>query len=294
MDTISAYAKEKGIKISMWTLALTLNRQLEPALTQFNKWGVDFIMTDFIDRDDQKTVNFYKRIAEACAQHKLMIMFHGAYPPKGFNRTYPNNITREGILGSEYNAWSDKPSPEHDVTIPFTRMIAGPLDYEPGILDNATKTQFKPIWGKVMSQGTRCHQLSMFVVYDNPLQIFSGNPSQGFLEPAFMELLGTIPTTWDTTIILDAKVAGYIITARKKGTDWFIGGMTDWIARTFDIPLDFLSAGSNYEATICADGINAERYPSDYTLTNSVMKGGDKLHIAMAPGGGYLVRLRKK
>ncbi|HEY6976024.1 MAG TPA: glycoside hydrolase family 97 catalytic domain-containing protein, partial [Chitinophagaceae bacterium] len=194
MDTIAVYAKEKGIKLSMWTLSMTLDKQLDSALDQFNKWGVDFIMTDFIDRDDQKTVNFYQRITEACAAHKLMIMFHGAYPPKGFDRTYPNNITREGVLGSEYNAWSDKPTPGHNVTLPFTRMLAGPLDYEPGILDNATKAQFKPIWGKVMSQGTRCHQLAMFVVYNSPLQIFSGNPSQGYLEPDFMELLGSIPT----------------------------------------------------------------------------------------------------
>ena len=293
MDTITAYAKEKGIRISMWTLSMTLDRQLDSALNQFNKWGVDFIMTDFIDRDDQKTVNFYTRIAEACARHQLMIMFHGAYPPKGFNRTYPNNITREAVLGSEYNAWSDKPSPEHDVTLPFTRMLAGPMDYEPGILDNATKAQFKPIWGKVMSQGTRCHQLSMFIVYDNPLQIFSGNPSQGFMEPAFMELLGSFPTTWDTTVIVDARVSDYIITARKSGDNWFIAGMTDWTPRSFDIPLNFLPAG-NYEATICADGINADRYPSDYSITSSSVKKGDTVHIAMAPGGGYVLRLKKK
>lgn len=293
MDTITAYAKEKGIKISMWTLSLTLDRQLEPALDQFSKWGVDFIMTDFIDRDDQPTVNFYKRITEACARHQLMIMFHGAYPTKGFDRTYPNNITREGVLGSEYNAWSDKPTPEHDLTLPFTRMLAGPLDYEPGILDNATKVQFKPIWGKVMSQGTRCHQLSMFIVYDNPLQIFSGNPSQGFMEPAFMEFLGSFPTSWDTTMIIDAKVSDYIITARKKGDDWFIAGMTDWTARSFDIPLDFIIAG-NYEATLCADGINAERYPSDYTITTMQVKNIDKVHVSMAPGGGFVMRLRRK
>jgi alpha-glucosidase len=293
MDSISAYAREKGIKISMWTLSMTLDRQLDSALNQFNKWGVDFIMTDFIDRDDQKTVNFYKRIAEACAQHKIMIMFHGTYPPKGFNRTYPNNITREAVLGSEYNAWSDKPSPEHDVTLPFTRMLAGPMDYEPGILDNATRAQFKPIWGKVMSQGTRCHQLSMFLVYDNPLQIFSGNPSQGFMEPAYMELLGSFPTSWDTTIVLEAKVSDYIITARKKGDDWFIGGMTDWTARTFDVPFNFLPAG-NYEATLCADGVNAERYPSDYKITSSSVKKGESMHIEMAPGGGFALRLKRR
>ncbi|HRI20235.1 MAG TPA: glycoside hydrolase family 97 catalytic domain-containing protein, partial [Panacibacter sp.] len=195
MDTIVAYAKEKGIKISMWTLAMTLDRQLDAALKQFKKWNVDYIMTDFIDRDDQPTVNFYKRITEACANAHLMIMFHGAYPPKGFNRTYPNNITREGVLGSEYNAWSDKPTPTHNATLPFTRMLGGPFDYEPGLLDNATAQQFRPIWGKVMSQTTRCQQLAMFVVYDNPLQIFSGNPSQGYMEPAFMQLLGSIPTT---------------------------------------------------------------------------------------------------
>ncbi len=293
MDTLIAYANEKGIKLSLWTLAVTLKRQLDSALNQFNKWGVDFIMTDFIDRDDQKAVEFYKQVAEACARHKLMIMFHGACPPKGFNRTYPNNITREGVLGSEYNAWSDKASPEHDVTLPFTRMLAGPMDYEPGILDNASKTQFKPIWGKVMSQGTRCHQLSMFVVYDSPLQIFSGNPSQGFMEPAFMELLGSIPSTWDTTIILDAKISDYIITARKKADEWFIGGMTDWTPRAFDINLNFLEQG-NYDATVCADGMNAVRYPSDYQITTTMIAKDDTLHLAMAPGGGFIVKLKKK
>ena len=293
MDAIAAYAKEKGIKLSMWTLSMTLDKQLDSALDQFNKWGVDFIMTDFIDRDDQKTVNFYQRIAEACAAHHLMIMFHGAYPPKGFNRTYPNNITREGVLGSEYNAWSDKTTPEHDLILPFTRMLAGPFDYEPGILDNATKAQFRPIWGKVMSQGTRCHQLAMFVVYDNPLQIFSGNPSQGYIESKFMELLGSIPTTWDTTMILDAKVSDYIITARRKGEEWFIGGMTDWSSRNFTIPLDFLSEG-NYEATVCEDGINSDRYPSDYSIKIFEATNKDSIQIQMASGGGYLLRLRKK
>ena len=293
MDTIVAYAKERDIKLSMWTLSMALDKQLDSALKQFQKWGVDFIMTDFIDRDDQKTVNFYKRITEACADAHIMIMFHGAYPPKGFNRTYPNNITRESVLGSEYNAWSDKPTPEHDVTLPFTRMLAGPMDYEPGILDNATKIQFKPIWGKVMSQGTRCHQLAMFVVYNNPLQIFSGNPSQGYLEPKFMELLGGIPTTWDTTIILEAKVADYIITARRKGEEWFIGGMTDWTARGFNLQFNFLSEG-NYEATICEDGINADRYAADYSIRTFSIKKEDSIPVQMAPGGGFLIHLKKK
>ncbi len=292
MDTLAAYAKQQGIKLSMWTLSMTLDRQLDKALQQFQKWGVDFIMTDFIDRDDQKTVNFYKRVTEACARAHLMIMFHGAYPPKGFNRTWPNNITREGILGSEYNAWSDKVSPAHNLTIPFTRMLAGPLDYEPGLLDNATPTQFKPIWGKVMSQTTRCQQLAMFVVYDNPMQIFSGNPSQGLMEPAFMELLGNIPTTWDETKILEAKVSNYIITARKKESAWYIGGMTDSIEREFTLPLNFLDE-ENYEAELCMDGINADRYPSDYAIKKMNFMKGDSLKIRMAKGGGFLIKLTK-
>jgi len=277
----------------MWTDAATLDRQLDSALKQFKKWGVDFIMTDFIDRDDQKTVNFYTKIAEACAAVKLMIMFHGAYPPKGFTRTYPNNITRESVLGSEYNIWSNKPTPSHDLTLPFTRMLSGSMDYEPGILDNATKGQFRPINEKVMSQGTRCHQLAMFVVYDNPMQIFSGNPSQGWLEPKFMDLLGSLPTTWDETKILEARVGSHLVTARQKGQNWFIGGMNDWQPKDFNIKLDFIGSG-NYTLTSCVDGVNAERYASDYTITSEVVKKGDSYHVQLAPGGGFLLRLVKR
>jgi len=294
MDTLVAYARDKGIKISMWTLSHTLNRQLDSALAQFNRWGVDYIMTDFIDRDDQPTVNFYHRIARACADHHIMIMYHGAFPPKGFNRTWPNAVSREGVLGSEYNIWSDKAAPPHDVTLPFTRMLAGSFDYEPGILNNATQKGFRPIPGMVMSQGTRCHQLAMFVVYDNPMQIFSGNPSQGMQEPAFMELLGSIPTTWDDTRILDGKVSEYILTARKKNDSWFIGGMTSWSARDLTLPLDFLDEGV-YKATICQDGVNADRYAADYILIkDKFVNRNDILPIHLAPGGGIVIRLEKR
>lgn len=293
MDTLSAYAKAKGIKISMWTDAATLDRQLDSALQQFKKWGVDFIMTDFIDRDDQKTVQFYQRIAEACARVKLMIMFHGAYPPKGFTRTYPNNILRESVLGSEYNIWSDKVTPGHDLTLPFTRMLSGGLDYEPGFLENATKDQFRMITGRPMSQGTRCHQAAMFVVYDNPLQIFSGNPSQGYMEPKYMELLGSLPTTWDETKILEGKVGNYIITARQKGTNWYLGGMTDWEARDFAVKFDFIGDG-DYILTACNDGVNADKYAADYTITTRKIKRNDIVTLHMAPGGGFLWKLLKK
>jgi alpha-glucosidase len=292
MDTIAAYAKTKGIKLSMWTLALTLNNQLDSALAQFDKWGVDFIMTDFIDRDDQKTVEFYYRIATACAAHKIMIMYHGAYPTKGFNRTYPNAITRESVLGSEYNIWSNKVSPTHDLTLPYTRMLAGSFDYEPGILNNATKAAFRTIEGYTMSQGTRCHQLAMFVVYDNPMQIFSGNPSQGSREPEFMQLLGSIPASWDETKILEAKIAEFIITARQKNNNWFVAGMNDWTPRDFNISFDFLDEG-NYTATICKDGINADRYASDYKIEKTTINKKTILPIHLAPGGGFMMKIEK-
>jgi alpha-glucosidase len=293
MDTLVAYAKEKGIKISMWTLANALGRQLDSALDRFNRWGVDFIMTDFIDRDDQPTVGFYYRIAKACAEHHIMIMYHGAYPPKGFNRTYPNNITREGVMGSEYNIGSDKVSPDHDVTLPFTRMLAGSFDYEPLVFNNTTKKGFREIEGMVMTQGTRCHQLGMFVVFDNPMEIFGGNPSQAWMEPKFTELMGSIPTTWDETKILDGSVGKYIITARQKGADWFLGGMTNWDARDLTLKFDFLDEG-NYKATICKDGINADRYAADYVLEYIEVKRNDSLKFHLEPGGGFFIKLEKR
>jgi alpha-glucosidase len=166
------------------------------------------------------------------------------------------------------------------------------MDYEPGILDNATQKTFRPIGDKVMSQGTRCHQGAMFIVYDSPIQIFSGNPSQGLMEPAFMELLGSIPTVWDTTLVLKAALGDYIVTARKKNGEWFIGGMTDWSPRELSIPLSFLDDGV-YEAAVCEDGINADRYPSDYHMDTRRLSNKDMLIIRMAPGGGFMARLRK-
>jgi alpha-glucosidase len=202
-------------------------------------------------------------------------------------------VTREGVLGSEYNIWSDKATPEHNLLLPFIRMTAGPMDYEPGILDNATAKTFRPIGDKVMAAGTRCHQAAMFVIYESPIQLFSGNPSQGLLEPAFMELIGSIPTVWDTTIVLDGKLGDYILTARKKGDDWFVGGMTDWTERELQVDWSFLDEG-NYEAVACEDGINANRYASDYKLTTLQLNAKDKSMIRMASGGGWLMRLRKQ
>ena len=293
MEAIISYAKARQIKIGMWTLAMTLERQLEPALDQFNKWGVDFIMTDFIDRDDQKSVDFYHKIAQACGRHKIMLMFHGAFKPAGFNRTYPHVLTREAVLGSEYNMWSEKATPDHNLLLPFIRMTSGPLDYEPGLLSNGTKAGFRANPADVMSMGTRTQQMAMFLVYDSPIQFFSGNPSQGLLEPDFMNLLGSLPTTWDTTIVVDAKLGDYIVTARKKDNNWYIGAMNDLTPRELSFSLTFLDEAI-YDATICEDGVNADKHASDYHISTKTFRKNDKLTIKMAPGGGWVTKLLTK
>lgn len=290
MDRIAAYAKQQGIGLSMWTLAHTLNRQLEPALEQFNKWGVDFVMTDFIDRDDQPMVNFHHRIAEACARRKIMVMFHGSFKPAGFERTWPNSVTREGVLGSEYNAWSTKATPANNVLNAFIRMTSGPLDYEPGLLDNAGQFTFRPVWGKVMSQGTRCHQLAMFAVYDSQIQIFCGNPSTGMQEPDFMGLLGSIPCSWDETVVPAAELGEYVVSARRQGATWFMAGLNNWTARNLSLSLDFLPPGKAFKATICVDGVNADKYASDYRIFHKTLQKGEVLPVELASGGGFLVR----
>jgi alpha-glucosidase len=290
MEELVRYGKQKGIRLMLWTLCSTLDRQLDSALKQFNKWGIHSIMTDFMDRDDQKMVNFYHRIAKACADNKIAVMFHGAFPPKGFNRTWPNAITQEGVLGAEWNIWSELATPEHNVAIAYTRMLAGPMDYEPGLLLNAQKDQFRPIGKNPMSMGTRSNQLAMFVVYDSPLQIFSGNISQGMLEPKFMELLGSLPTTWDETKILDGKIGEFIVTARRKGNDWYIASLNNSKARDISLSFDFLNDG-NYKTTICKDGINAHNYAADYELLQKTIQKASKETIHLAPGGGFLLKL---
>lgn len=289
---IADYARRRGIGLCMWTLALALNRNLEEALARFEAWGVDCIMTDFIHRDDQPAVDFYHRVAAACAEHRIHVMFHGAFPGKGFNRTYPNAVGREGVLGAEYNIWSDRATPEHNVTLPFTRMVGGPMDYEPGLLNNATQAGFRAIPGMVMSQGTRCHQAAMFVVYDSSIQLFSGNPSQGMREPRFMEFLAAIPTTWDETSILDGRIGSHIVTARNRGDEWYVAGMNSWGARDYDLCLDFLGEG-RYAATVCRDGANADRYAADYAFEELEVTRASRLPLRMASGGGFVVRIRR-
>ncbi len=281
-----AYGRERNVGIILWVIWKTLDDQLEVALDQFVQWGVRGIKVDFMQRDDQLMVNYYYKIAREAAKRHLLVDFHGAYKPTGLIRTYPNVVTSEGVRGLEWSKWSaDDPSPEHNVTLPFTRMLAGPMDYTPGAMINATKDQFRPVFQRPMSQGTRCHQLAMYVVFESPLQMLCDSPSNYLRESECMDFLARVPTTWDETRVLAAQMGDYVAIARRHGNAWYIGAMTDWTARDLIIDLSFLG-DKKYTLELFQDGINADRNAMDYKRSTLIVQKGERLTIHLAPGGG--------
>ncbi len=292
MDTLFAYGRRKNVGIIPWVTWNALDARMDEALDRFAAWGAKGIKVDFMQRDDQKMVNYYERVAIEAAKRHLLVDFHGAYKPTGMNRTYPNVITREGVRGLEWNKWSTDITPEHDVTIPFTRMLAGAMDFTPGAMTNAVKDNFHPIFTQPMSQGTRCHQLAMYVVYESPLQMLADCPSNYMKEPDAMEFLGPVPTTWDETRVLDAKIADFIVVARKHGDEWYVGAMTDWTPREIRVDCSFLGPGT-YQLVQWSDGVNADRNAMDCAKTTRKVTGDDRFTVQLAPGGGWVARIRK-
>ena len=293
MDEILAYADEKNVGVILWVIWKTLEDQWTDAFDQFEKWKVKGLKVDFMQRDDQWMVNYYWRVAEEAAKRKMLIDFHGAYKPAGLRRTYPNVITREGLRGLEQSKWTDKNTPSHNVTLPFIRMVAGPMDYTPGAMINATEKNFKKIFTQPMSMGTRCHQLAMYVVYESPLQMLCDNPSNYLKEPECMEFLSEVPTVWDTTIVLSAKIGNHIALARKHDDKWFLGAMTNWDPRDLEIDLSFLGEGE-YKIEIWQDGLNAKRYAADFKKKIKAISAKSKLNISLAPGGGWVAIISQK
>ena len=286
MAAILAHARARNVGIIPWVVWKTLDDQLEPALEQFSKWGVAGLKVDFMQRDDQGMVNYYYRIAAAAAKRRLLVDFHGAYKPTGLYRTFPNVITSEGVMGLEHCKWSRDITPEHDVTLPFTRMLAGPMDFTPGAMVNGTQKSFQVIYGQPMSQGTRCHQLAMYVVFESPLQMLADTPTNYLREPECLAFLSKVPTVWDDTRVPDARIGDYILVARRNGANWYIGAMTDWTPREMTFDLAFLGAGS-YEMTAYQDGVNADRNACDFKMTQRTVAATDKLTIKLAAGGGW-------
>ena len=287
LPELFAYAHEKEVGIILWVVWLTLDKQLDIALDKFQEWGAKGIKVDFMQRDDQKMVNYYEKIAMEAAKRRLLVDFHGSYKPTGLRRTYPNVVTREGVHGLENNKWAASVTPDHNLTIPFTRMIAGPMDYTPGAMINCAKDHFEPFWNRPMSQGTRCHQLAMYIIYESPLQMLADSPSNYYREPKTMEFLKDVPSTWDDTKVLEAKVGDYLVIARRKGEKWYIGAMTDWTPREFEIDFSFLAPGL-HSIKIWKDGVNADKNASDLKVTSQPIFSSEKIKIKLAPGGGWV------
>ncbi len=292
MDEILSYARKKNVGVILWCVWKTLDDQLERSLEQFEKWGIRGIKVDFMNRDDQEMVNFYHKIANKAAVHHLLVDFHGSYKPAGLRRMYPNVLTREGVNGGEQFKWSIRQTPEHDLIIPFGRMLAGPMDYTPGAMHNAQEKDFKPIFDTPMSMGTRCHQLAMFVCYESPLQMLCDTPSNYYKEPECMEFLSVVPTVWDETIVLAARVSDYLMVARRSGGEWYVGGMTDWTSRDFDLDLSFLPEGKKFKMTLYEDGINANRIAVDFSQKKLVVNNTFKKKVHLAKGGGFAIILK--
>ncbi|MEO0470125.1 MAG: glycoside hydrolase family 97 catalytic domain-containing protein [Bacteroidota bacterium] len=292
VESIIDYAHRKGVGVFLWCVARTLDDQMDEAMDQFAEWGVDGLKVDFMDRDDQSMVEYYWRIAEAAADHKLLVNFHGAYKPTGMQRAFPNVINHEAVRGLEYNKFS-KPhgtTPDHALCIPFIRMVAGYMDYTPGGLRNVQKEDFYVSFSRTQTQGTRCQQLAMYIVFEAPLQMLADAPTAYETEPAMMGFLAPVPTTWDETIALDGKLGEYAIIARRKGNEWYVGAMTNWQEREVEIDLSFLGKGL-HQAHIWQDGPNAAKHAEDYTKVVQGVRNDDRLNIRLAPGGGAAIRI---
>ena len=287
------YAESKNVGVILWVVWKTFQDKIDEAVTQYEKWGVKGVKVDFMQRDDQKMVNFYREAIEKTADHHLIIDFHGAYKPDGIGRTWPNALTREGVKGMENNKWSKDIGPDHDATLPFTRMVAGPMDYTPGAMVNMEKVNFNPQFTRPTSQGTRVHQLALYIIYESPLQMLSDSPSNFMKEQECTDFIVDVPVVWDDIKVLSGKVGDYLLLARRSGNEWFVGAITDWSSRNLDLNLSFLPAG-NYDMDIFQDGINADNFASDYKHLKTEVKSGEKIQIKLAPGGGWAARISPK
>lgn len=301
MPAILKYAKDKKVGVWVWLQWKQLDWQMEEALAAYEKWGIKGIKVDFMDRSDQEMVDYYHKLLTLTAKHHIMVDLHGAYPPNGLVRTYPHYLTQEGVLGAEYNKWSSRVTATHNVTLPFTRMILGPIDYTPGGFRHTTAEEFPKLRRNTLPyvKTTRGHAVAMYVVYDSPFQMLADSPiSYSKTEGPWpkpqsewedgLEFIKDVPVTWDETRILQGDIGQFIVSARRKGKDWYIGAMTNESGRTLTIPLSFLGKG-NYKTQIWQDG----KTISTLNKTEAKQTSEDTLTLTLAPSGGAVVVLKK-
>ncbi len=292
VQQIVDYGKQKNIGVILWSTWYAITRDPDALFANFAKMGIKGFKIDFIDRDDQKAVSSLYSLAQKAADNHLLVDYHGMYKPSGMQRTYPNVINCEGVKGLENMKWGVNDQPGYDVSIPFIRMMAGPMDYTPGGMRNAPKDAFRPVNSNPMTQGTRCHQLAMYTIFEAPLQMLSDNPTIYTKEQESTDFIAAVPTTFDATVSLDGSVGNFVSIARKKGTTWYAGVMTNWNPRDLTMDLSFLGEGT-YKATVFEDGANADHDGTDYTRKVITVTASDKLPVKMASGGGWAARFEK-
>jgi len=293
MPEIISYGRSKNVKIIVWLYSSDVNRNsaYKKAFPLYEKWGIAGIKIDFMDRDDQQMVNWYHDIIECAAENHLMVDFHGAYKPDGIIRTWPNMITREGVMGNEYYKFSDKMSPEHNVKLAFTRMLAGQMDYTPGAFLNVTRAQYKNQTPAVV-WNTRAAELSKFIIYESPLTVVCDHPDNILNQPG-ADFLKVVPTVWDDIKFLGGYPGDYVAIAKRSGDIWYLGVMNNSKRKDVEIKLDFLPEG-NYEALTWADTKKSDRDPKDIKISNQPVKAGRILKIAMADDGGFVAVIKRK
>jgi alpha-glucosidase len=283
---IFAYARERGVGIRLWVHWQPLSKHLEEAFAEYERWGVQGLMVDFLDRDDQEMIEFSERVLACAARHKLNIQFHGSSKNSGEQRTFPNLVNREGVLNLEYLKWSDRCTPDHNVNVAYTRALTGPVDYHHGGFRSVSRAKFEPVALAPTVLGTRCHHLALYLVYENPLPMLADKPTNYEGEAGF-EFLCALPTTWDETRFVRGEPGEYIVLARRRGDAWYLGGITNWTARTIEVPLDFLGEG-NFRAELYVDGSLDEERPNEVAEQRREVTSAEKLSIQLAPGGGFL------
>jgi len=290
MEEVTTYAKTKGVDVMVWVIWHTLQRQWNEAFDLFEKWGIKGIKMDFMNRDDQQMVEFYESVAKKAAEKKMVVDFHGAYKPCGLRRKYPNILTREALIEFEYNGGANEANPVHHNLLPYIRGFAGPMDYIPATMRNSTKDNFRPISDYPMGQGTRAQSIALFVILNSPMTMLPDAPSDYKREKECTDFIAKIPVEWDETKLLQGKIEKYTVMARRSGTNWFIGAITNWDARNIELETSFLNPGK-YKLEAIQDGINANARAEDYKKIEIVFNAGDKFILNLASGGGWVARI---
>ena len=288
LKELAKYASSKGVDLVLWAVSYVLDKDLEKACKTYSKMGIKGFKVDFMNRDDQEVTEQLYRIAEAAARHQMLVDYHGMYKPAGMNRTWPNVLNFEGVWGLEQMKWTTEDIVEYDVTFPYIRMLSGPVDYTPGAMRNALRREFAPNNSNPVSQGTRARQVAEYVVFDAPFEMLCDNPSAYRKEQETTDFITAIPTVWDETRILQGTVGQYIVTARRSGTRWYIGGLTGWDARDLSLDLSGLVKGK-HSAVLYRDGVNAARNATDYRIETVEVQSKKPLPVHMAPGGGFVL-----